>query len=483
MGSTVAERAERAYPTRTGPVPSPVPAPTAHRWRGSAATVVVSVVWTLMLIGVQPWSSSGTGTGGGTGGPNAGKGVLLVVCLVVALCAVRGGVRGRVPAMWWWYFAYLALAVLSTLLTGGEVSVAIRGARIALALVIPLCLWPLLRDRPERLVTGMLVGYSLLAVLTLLGPVLAPSHAWLLGTHFSAGGRLKGAFLGMLPPRVGEIGAITAGMSYLTWAHRRMPLRLSAPLIVVGIALIVLSRTRTAAAAALLGLLLAAFATYRSDAWRRQRNVLLGIAGAALALLPVVISWALRNQSDSQVTSLSGRTVAWDYIVHLKVDRVTWLFGHGLGQSEVFIRRGDNTLNYAPIDSSWLSLYYESGMAGAVLAGCGFLAAVWSAFAARTPYVRAVCVFIVTYAAVDSFNETGLSDVSSLVLMLLVAAFASSIDRTLWRYGRVRARADAGTNREAHPLQQDITYRRARKCLITLPMASTGMHGLGGPTS
>ena len=395
---------------------------------GSAvATASVVIIWTLLLISVQPWALP---LASGQPAPsNIGKGVLVGICLLIAIVAARGPLRARTPTLWWFYIAYASVAVVSTLIIGDISGIASRVVRLLIALIVVLCLWPNLTARHTRLLTAMFVAYLVLAVSTVLGPIYSPSTSWENGLPYSSGGRMIGPIIPMLPTRVGELGAIVAGLGVVYWAFRRMNGWWASVVIAVGVALLVLSRTRTATAAVLAGLVLVAIATWQSEGGRRLRASLIGFVLALVPLSPFIIAWILRGQSKAQLSELSGRTVAWSYILHLHVDTITLLFGHGLGHSEVFIRRADNTLNYAPIDSSWITLYYESGLIGLGIILAGFVTTVIMSFRCRTPFIRACCILIMSYVSVDGFSETGLSDVSSLFLLMLVAGMSSYLDR------------------------------------------------------
>jgi hypothetical protein len=115
------------------------------------------------------------------------------------------------------------------------------------------------------------------------------------------------------------------------------------------------------------------------------------------------------------------------------------LLGHGLGSKTLTLE--PNTLpqrwleiqRVKPIDSGWLSVYWESGVVGVVLVFLALAAAFVFAWRAPTQYVRAVCVYLLTIVVVASFVETGLSDMSSLTLHVLVASGAAYGDRLVAR--------------------------------------------------
>jgi O-antigen ligase len=109
------------------------------------------------------------------------------------------------------------------------------------------------------------------------------------------------------------------------------------------------------------------------------------------------------------------------------------LLGHGLGNKKVLLTRGQGDVNVVPIDNSWLSVYWETGILGALVVLAAVVATAVTVLRARTPYVRAATGFLLVFVAVASFNESGLSDVSTETLALLVAAMVADLDRWVVR--------------------------------------------------
>lgn len=398
-----------------------------------STTVMVYVLWFLVVLGTQPWSQSeASPQGAATSSGSTAKGALLFACFFVALLLAPRGLRLRIPSTWMMYFVYVGIALCASLLLADPLAPATRILRIVLALLIPLLLWGILRRDVTLLLRAHLAANTVLALSIALGPVISPAKAWANGSSFSTG-RLEGVLIPTLPPGVGAIGALVAGLALVMWAFHRLPWWVAIPLMLLGIGLIVGSRTRTAAGALLIGVVIAALVALRS---RGGRNLLLGLAVAAIPVLVMwqtVAAWLLRGQTAERFSSLSGRTLAWDYVLQADLAPQTMLLGHGLGNRKVLLTRGQGDVNVVPIDNSWLSLYWETGILGALVVLGAVVATAIAVLRARTPYVRAATAFLLAFVVVASFNESGLSDVSTVTLALLVAAMVADLDRWVVR--------------------------------------------------
>jgi O-antigen ligase len=305
----------------------------------------------------------------------------------------------------------------------------LRVIRLALALAVPLLLWTRLGSDPVMFIRTHLLGYVLLALVVLAGLLLEPGTAWTTSASFGPPGRLQGVFLPMLPTRVGEIGAVIVGLAVIALAFRRTRIPVGAALIVIGLSLVVMSRTRTAAAALLIGLIVAFLLTSHSG---RGLWGLIAIAGVIVTAAPffkTVWTWALRQQSAQELSSVTGRTRAWTAIVQQEIPLQTVLLGHGLGNKNVMLRRGEGDFAAMAIDNSWLSLYWETGLMGTALVALALVATWVAVLRVPTPYVRAAASFLIVYVTISSVSETGLSDLSSLTLLMVVAGGAAYADR------------------------------------------------------
>ncbi|WFR84918.1 O-antigen ligase family protein [Arthrobacter sp. Y-9] len=392
-----------------------------------AATVVVTLVWLLLELSVQPWSRSDSL--GGTDSSSLLKGVVLLACLLALVVFTPPRTRLAVPPVFRIYLLFTMAVILSSLLLPSSLTIMVRAGRFMAGIAVLVLLFPLIKDRAHTFVRIMFGVHLVLGLSVLAGMVLLPSQAWLDGRNFAQGGRLMGAIMPMMPPRVGEIGAVVLGLGILLWALRLLPLPVALGAVALGAALIVLSRTRTAPLAALTGLLLAALALRRHQGARRIAAVFLTACVAAAPFLGTISTWALRGQDTSQLERLSGRTLVWDFILSQPMTDLTRWFGHGLGEKRILLRRGEGDINYMAIDNSWLDSYWEAGLVGLVLIVAAALAALLYALRTPEPGARAVAAFLCGYVLVASINESGLCDLSSMTLLLLASAQLSLCGR------------------------------------------------------
>jgi hypothetical protein len=89
------------------------------------------------------------------------------------------------------------------------------------------------------------------------------------------------------------------------------------------------------------------------------------------------------------------------------------VFGYGLS---------NKSFNGFPIDSNWLAAYYDLGLCGVVICVALVLFVLVAAYFQPRGPQRALALFLVTYLAITSLTETGLSDASAYLLELTLAA-------------------------------------------------------------
>jgi hypothetical protein len=410
--------------------------------------------WILVVLSVQPWVKPPPPgpLGAVESGTDTGKGVLIAAVFMVAVVLAAPQFRTRVPASYLFYALYLSVAAATAFHLLDPVPPLLRVVRLGLAVMIPLLLWRWLSANPNQFLRAHRIAHVLLALTVVAGLAAVPGAAWP-ARSFGAGGRLYGALLPMLPPRVGEIGAIVAGLTAVALAFGTVGRLSGGALIALGLTLIVLSRTRTAAAAMLVGLVAAFFVTRQSPKGRQALCVLLLAVLVALPLSAPVRSWVVREQTVSELTSLTGRTTAWSYVLEQESSIRTVLLGHGLGNKGIVLRRGEGDIGVMAIDNGWLSLLWETGWLGVTLVLCAVAAALVTAWRAPTPYIRAAAMFLIVYVVLASITETGLSDLSSLTLHLLVASAVAYADRFVVRGQRFVVPALAHT-RTLQPTHQ-----------------------------
>ena len=208
------------------------------------------MLWCLFVLGVQPWSSRVAAPQGTTGSTNSiAKGLLLGAVFLVAVAATKPGFRTRVNPASWLYVMYVLFACATAFLLAEPMGPLTRLARFLIGLVFVFLLWRPLVQVPEQLVRARLWAHVLLAATVVLSLVYDPGQAWRPLSSLGTGSRLQGVIIPMLPPRVGEVGAILLGLALIGLVCRKLSALPAVALIGLGGVLIAASRTRTSAAA------------------------------------------------------------------------------------------------------------------------------------------------------------------------------------------------------------------------------------------
>jgi hypothetical protein len=397
------------------------------------------MLWCLFVLGVQPWSSRVASPQGDTGSTNSmAKGLLLGAVFLIAVAATKPGFRTRVNPASWLYVMYVLFACATAFLLAEPIGPLTRLARFLIGLVLVFLMWRPLVQVPERLVRAHLWAHLLLGATVVLSLAYSPSEAWRPLRTLGAGSRLQGVIIPMLPPRVGEVGAILLGLALVGLVCRKLSTLPAVALIGLGGVLIAASRTRTAAAAVAAGLVIALIITRKTWAGRIACLAVPGLLGVAFLTIGSLHTWLLRGQGTQQLTSLSGRTTSWQAVIDEKVSTQTAIIGHGLGNKRILLLTGEGNIGVMAIDNSWLSLYWETGLLAVVIVAVALIVAWVSVLRAPTPYVKACGAVLLGYVTVASLNESGLSDLSSMTAHLLVAAAICDADRL-----RHRRRASA----------------------------------------
>jgi O-antigen ligase len=181
------------------------------------------------------------------------------------------------------------------------------------------------------------------------------------------------------------------------------------------VGILVLTHTRTALVAMLVGILVAGISLFTGKARVRKMFgvifVVLLLTG--VVLLPAFTHWFGRGESTQEFTELTGRTVVWGELVNAPRPFDNELFGFGLSNS---------SFNGLSIDNSWLAIYLDQGIFGDIIIGLMLLSLyLIAAFRPRGP-TRAIALFLIVYCTIASFTETGLGQASTYLLDLTIAA-------------------------------------------------------------
>lgn len=229
------------------------------------------------------------------------------------------------------------------------------------------------------------------------------------------GGRLVGALWPLTPPQIGQYAAVIIGLTVLLLLGRRTDRVSAAVVIVPSFVLLALTHTRTATLGLLIGLVLAIGSLVLTSAAARRffAWTVVCAAVAVVGFSSALQAWFLRGQTQEYFSSLNGRAKVWDALLAAPRTTSEQLFGAGLG---------DKSFGGLPIDNSWLAVYHEQGLTGAVIVAT-IIAVLGGVALLRPPSLsRACALFLISYCAIASYTEAGLGDASPYLLHLAVAA-------------------------------------------------------------
>ena len=275
-----------------------------------------------------------------------------------------------------------------------------------------LCLWLLTpwwgrRDlvllRAHRICLWLALGS------VVVGAVLAPGKA------FAGAGRLSGAVWPIPAPQVAHYAAILLGSSAILWMCRVIGGRHTVLAVVVSVAVLIGTHTRTALLGTIIGLAVAAASLFLGHARVRRTSastLLLAVVAGTL-FTPQIVTWVARGQSAEDASQLTGRTKVWSASLEEVRPRMKELFGNGLS---------NKSFDGLPVDNNWVATYLDLGWFGIVVQVTFILLLLaMAATHVRGPR-RAVALFLIVYCIVASITETGTGDASTYLLDIVVAA-------------------------------------------------------------
>jgi hypothetical protein len=245
--------------------------------------------------------------------------------------------------------------------------------------------------------------------LVIAGMALSPGKAF----AQAGGGRLGGAIWPIAPTQVAHYAAVFTGLSVVMWFTGQIRPRSAVIATVGGVVVLLLTHTRTAVIALLLGIVVAGLSLFVSYKRVRKAFIIapLVVVLALFSFAPFVNHWFDRGESAQELTHLTGRTMVWSAVVHQPRSEVNTLFGFGMS---------NDSYNGLPIDSSWLSIYQDQGLVGDVIVAVALVLLLLIALMAPRGPARAMALFLVVYCMIASYTETGLGGASPYLLDLTV---------------------------------------------------------------
>lgn len=243
----------------------------------------------------------------------------------------------------------------------------------------------------------------------LLGLMIFPGQA------LADGGRLSGVIWPMGPTQIAQYAAVTAGVLVLLWLARLLRGHVTFVGVTIALCILILTHTRTALLALVVGMLVAGLSLLTTNA-RVRKFFAASVAVVSIGVVTVagvVTTWLARGQNKEGLATLSGRTNFWTLVLNTPRTRFQEIFGFGLSNASV---------NGLPIDSNWLASYMQEGIFGLVVCVTIVAFLFVTAFFQPPGIRRALGLFLVTYCLLASFTEDSFSDVSTYLLHLTVAA-------------------------------------------------------------
>jgi O-antigen ligase len=318
----------------------------------------------------------------------------------------------------WCLGLYTVLAISSLMMSVRLIGLGTEYRSVRL-IVFLFVLWLLTPwwGRRDMLVLRSQMRFLLLIVSSvLLGLLLSPGKAL-------PQGRLSDAIWPIWSTQVAHFAAEVVGLAVLLWLCRLLTRRMALTIAVPALIVLVLTHTRTALIAMIVGLLVAGGSLFLER--RRVRKtfaaLLVVVVVVGIPASPLLAHWLARGENGQEIQNLTGRTKAWSAALSVQRPTTNTIFGSGLSNDAV---NGSSNpgLNGLPIDSSWISIYQDQGIFGEMVVSAILVLLLLTAiFRARGP-TRALALFLIVYCLIAGISESGLGGASPYLLDLALAA-------------------------------------------------------------
>jgi hypothetical protein len=367
----------------------------------------VAIAWSLLVLNVLTFDAGQSVLAiPGTVGKGITQGALPLALLVALTVNRRLVIR---PNVFLCLMSLLVIEATVTVVTSEYLrGTGYRTFRFAEFVVALWLLTPYWGRRDMLLVRCHLKVMAWVLASVVLGLMVSPGHAL-------PGGRLSGALWPIPPTQVAHYAAVTGGLVAVLWLCGEWRGPSALVIVLVTLAILILSHTRTALVAMVAGLLIAGLSLIVAKT--RVRKALTAscavglIAGATLS--SAITSWLARGQGAEQLAGLSGRTTFWEAVLTTPRTKFQELFGFGLS---------NDSFGGLPIDSNWIASYQSQGLFGVAVCASILLFLLLSAYFQPRGVQRALALFLIIYCLVASFTEVGFTNASTYLLDLTVAA-------------------------------------------------------------
>ena len=312
------------------------------------------------------------------------------------------------PSIFMCLISLLALeTVLTELYAQFPVGTGIGAARFIGFAAVMWLLTPFWGRRDMLLVRCHLKTLLIIFSLQIVGLIVGPGK--------TLGNRFAGVIWPIPGTQVAHYMAILLGLLTILWFCRKISGR---TLLLIGPAaavMLILTHTRTALVALLVGVLIAGLSLI--TAMPRVRTffavVLVGGGTVWISASAAITAWLARGENAQQLSDLSGRTNFWGPLLAYPRTPFQEIFGFGIL---------NGSFDGQPIDSNWMSSYQNQGLWGVTICALVVIFLYLSAsFAPRGPQ-RAIALFLITYCLIASYTEDGFTEPTTYLLDLFLAA-------------------------------------------------------------
>jgi hypothetical protein len=240
------------------------------------------------------------------------------------------------------------------------------------------------------------------------GYIISPGHAM-------EAGRLGGAIWPIDTTQVAHYAAVVIGMVVIFWFCGQLRGRTTLFIVGISMGILLLTHTRTALVGLAAGLLVSGLSLIvTTPRVRRLFGAVAAIAVVAfVAASSAITSWMARGEESQGLTSLSGRTGFWGPLLAYPRTALQEIFGFGLS---------NGSFNGLPIDSNWMISYQQQGLFGVVICAVILIYLLIAGFFQPRGIRRALVLFFAVYVLIASFTEDGITDASTYLLDVTIAA-------------------------------------------------------------
>jgi O-antigen ligase len=208
---------------------------------------------------------------------------------------------------------------------------------------------------------------------------------------------------------------VSIGIAAIMWFCGQLRGKIALWYVLIATVVLLLTHTRTALVAMFVALLVSGLSLIAtSPRVRRLFAVVAAVTVVAFAAFSSAItSWMARGEGTAQLTNLTGRTNFWGPLLAYPRTTFQEIFGFGLS---------NGSFAGLPIDSNWMLSYQDQGLFGVVMCAVILLYVLIAACLQSRGIRRALALFLVIYCIVASFTEDGITNPSTYMLDVTVAA-------------------------------------------------------------